>query len=219
MAKFFGVLASITILYIIGLLFAFIFGDGKISNNISPYVFAILITLPALFFSYLVNSKLDVVKNDKGKVHWFMITVVGLCIIIGFMYITWINEAIWWGLKKLPNYEKVRSLYPGTFAPAIKTICLVGPFVCIFYLIDYLTMILREEDYSKGIAGFCGLNVSKPIDNVGPFSCETVICRDPKTAEEVVVPEKKRMEATLVQGATGTGKTATVLLPMSARDI
>ncbi len=219
MAKFFGTVSAVSILYIIGLLFAFMFSDGTISNTISPYVYAILIACPALFFSYLVNSKMDVVKTDKGKIHWFMITLVGLCIIIGFMLITWLNEAIWWGLKQIPNYDKVRNLYPGTFAPAIKTICLVGPFIFTFHLIDYLTMIMREEDYSKGIAGFSGLSVSKPVDNIGPFSCETVICRDPKTAEDVIVPEKKRMEATLVQGATGTGKTATVLFPMSAKDI
>jgi len=219
MAKFFGIISAVSVLYIVGLIFAFLFGDGIIGVKISPYLFAVLIACPALFFSYLVNSKLDIVKTDKGKVHWFMITLVGMATIVGFMAITWLNEAIWWGLKQIPNYEKVRNLYPGVFAPAIKTICLVGPFVCIFRLIDYLTMILREEDYTKGIAGFCGLNVAKPVDNVGPFSCETVICRNPNTAEEIVVPEKKRMEATLVQGATGTGKTATVLFPMSARDI
>ena len=219
MTKFFGIISAASILYIIGLLFAFIFGDGIIGAPISPYIYAVLIACPALFFSYLVNTKFDIVKTDKGKIHWFMITLVGLAIIVAFMAITWINETIWWVLKLIPNYEKVRSLYPGVFAPAIKTICLVGPFVCIFKMIDYLTMILREEDYSKGIAGFCGLNVSSSSGSIGPFSCETVICRDPKTAEEVVVPEKKRMEATLVQGATGTGKTATVLFPMSARDI
>jgi len=219
MAKFLGTIFAVSVLYILGLLFAFIFGDGIISIPISPYIFAILIAIPAFFFSYLVNSKLDAVKTDKGKTHWFMITLVGMAIIVVFMVMTWINEALWWALKLTPNYDKVRSLYPGVFAPAVKTICLVIPFICIFHLIDYLTMILREEDYTKGIAGFCGLNVAKPVDNVGPFSCETVICRNPQTAEEVVVPEKKRMEATLVQGATGTGKTATVLFPMSARDI
>ena len=219
MAKFFGVLSAVTILYIIGLSFAFIFGDGIIANGISPYVYALLISFPALFFAYLVNSKLDIVKNDKGKIHWFMITVIGISIIVGFMLVTWINELLWWALKHIPNYEKVRNVYPGVFAPAIKTICLVGPFIAVFYLIDYLTMILREEDYTKGIAGFSGLSVGKSPDAAGPFSCETVICRNPNTAEDVVVPEKKRMEATLVQGATGTGKTATVLLPMSARDI
>jgi len=219
MAKLLGTISAISILYIIGLIFAFLFGDGTLSVNISPYMFAVLITLPALFFSYLVNSKLDIVKTDKGKVRWFMITLIGIAIIIFLMIITWINEGIWWALKLLPNYNKVVSLYPGVFSPALKTICLVIPFVYIFKLIDYLTMILSEDDYTKGIAGFCGLNVSKPVDNVGPFSCETVICRDPKTAAEIVVPEKKRMEATLVQGATGTGKTATVLFPMSARDI
>lgn len=219
MAKFLGILFAVSTLYILGLLFAFIFSDGIIGAPISPYIYAVLIAIPAFFFSYLVNSKLDAVKTDKGKVHWFMITLVGMSLIIGFMVITWINESIWWGIKQIPNYEKVRSEYPGVFAPAIKTICLVIPFIYIFKLIDYLTMILREEDYTKGIAGFCGLNVAKPVDNVGPFSCETVICRNPQTAEEIVVPEKKRMEATLVQGATGTGKTATVLFPMSARDI
>ena len=219
MAKFLGTIFAVSVFYIVGLLFAFIFGDGMIGAPISPYIYAVLIAIPAFFFSYLVNSKLNVVKTDKGKVQWFMITIVGIFLIVGFMFITWLNETIWWGIKKIPNYEKVRTEYPGVFAPAIKTICLALPFIYIFKLIDYLTMILREEDYTKGIAGFCGLNVTKPVDNIGPFSCETVICRNPQTAEEVVVPEKKRMEATLVQGATGTGKTATVLFPMSARDI
>ena len=219
MAKFFGIISAVSVFYIIGLIFAFLFGDGIISEPISPYIFAVLIGCPALFFSYLVNTKFDIVKTDKGKIRWFMITLIGLALIVGFMVITWINESIWSALKLLPNYDKVRSTYPGVFSPAIKTICLVIPFVFIFKLIDYLTMILREEDYTKGIAGFCGLAVSSSSGNTGPFACDTVICRNPSTAEEVVVPEKKRMEATLVQGATGTGKTATVLLPMSARDV
>ena len=121
MAKFLGILFAVSVLYIIGLLFAFIFGDGIISAPISPYIFAILIAIAALFFSYLVNSKLDAVKTDKGKVHWFMITLVGMAIIVGFMIVTWINESLWWAIKQIPNYDKVRSLYPGVFSPAVKT--------------------------------------------------------------------------------------------------
>ena len=51
------------------------------------------------------------------------------------------------------------------------------------------------------------------------FTCETIICNEKDSAIPIVVPEKKRYEGTLVQGATGTGKTATVLLPMSALDL
>jgi len=49
--------------------------------------------------------------------------------------------------------------------------------------------------------------------------CDNIICIDVDTTKPVVVVEKKRMESTLVQGATGTGKTAMMLLPMSARDL
>ncbi|MDD2627448.1 MAG: type IV secretory system conjugative DNA transfer family protein [Clostridia bacterium] len=219
MAKFFGVISLGIILFILGLYTSFIFGDGTTSNVISPYLYTIFIACPALGYSYLVNSKMNIVKNDKGKIKWFMITVVSTFIIIGSMLIGWLNETLWWLLKMLPNYEAVRSAYPQVFAPAIKTICLVGPFINIFTLIDYLTMIPSEEEYTKGISGFPGLSVGSSGGMSGPFSCETVICTNPNTAEPVIVPEKKRMEATLVQGATGTGKTAMMLFPMSARDI
>ena len=219
MAKLFGFLMFATVLFIIGLFLAFLVGDGRSSNLASPLVFAVLLCFPPLFFSYLVNSKMKAVKDDNGKVKWFMISFICLGIITLCMYINWLNDTIWWALHKIPNYDAVKKAYPQVFAPALKTICLVGPFVFIFYIIDFLTLILREEDYIKGIAGFCGLSIGSSKNDTGPFSCENIICRDPHTAAPVIVPEKKRMEATLVQGATGTGKTAAVLLPMSARDV
>lgn len=80
-------------------------------------------------------------------------------------------------------------------------------------------MIYRDEDYYKAIAAFEGITVKKGTKQTGPFTCETVICTQKGTNLPVIVPEKKRYEATLIQGATGTGKTATVLLPMSAFDL
>ena len=86
-------------------------------------------------------------------------------------------------------------------------------------MVDYILAIFRDEDLSKGIAGFCGLSTKSNAKDTGVYSCSTVICKAKGSAIPVVVPEKKRFEATLVQGATGTGKTATVLLPMSALDL
>ncbi len=51
------------------------------------------------------------------------------------------------------------------------------------------------------------------------FQCNAPICVDDKTGKVVYIPEKKRFEATFVQGATGTGKTSTMVEPMCANDI
>ena len=192
----------------------FLVGDARIENNTSPYLYSIFLLIPPLAFSFFVNSGIP--KNDKQKIKTYIITFVLFGIILCGMFCTWINQAFWWILQKIPNYETVKLYFPELFAPAIKTTCFAAPFIAIFSIIDYFLLILRDEDLPKSIAGFVGISSSK--DN-GMFTCETVICNEKDSAVPIIVPEKKRYEGTLVQGATGTGKTATVLLPMSALDL
>lgn len=187
------------------------------ANNISPYLYTLFIITPALAFSFYVNSGIP--KNDNARINMYIATCTMLAIILGGMSCTWINNVAWWILRKLPNFSLVKATYPELFAPAIKTICLAVPFVSVFKIIDYFLLIFRDEDLPKAIAGFSGISVVKKSKEGGAFTCETVICRADGSSVPVVVPEKKRYEATLVQGATGTGKTATVLLPMSALDL
>ena len=185
-------------------------------NNTSPYEFALFLCIPVIAYSYFVNSGIP--KGDHDKIMSFIVTVSLLAIIAGYLIVTWINNTLWYLFEQIPSYNKVLATYPELFAPAVKTLCFLIPFIGIFKLIDYFLMILRDDDLSKSIAGFSGIN-AVASDDTGSFSCETVICTEKKTSLPVVVPEKKRYEATLVQGATGTGKTATVLLPMSALDL
>ena len=91
----------------------------------------------------------------------YIITCTMVAIILGGMSCTWLSNAIWWLLKKLPKYELVYSTYPELFTPAIKTTCLAIPFVTIFKIIDYFLLIFRDEDLPKSIAGFTGLTLSK----------------------------------------------------------
>jgi hypothetical protein len=149
----------------------------------------------------------------------FIITCSVIGLFASNMIITWVNVSIWWLITKLPNYAMVYKTYPELFAPAIKTLSFIIPFIAIFRVVDYFFLIYRDEDLPKAIAGFNGLSTKTTIKDTGVFSCSTVICRQKGSNALVVVPEKKRYEATLVQGATGTGKTATVLLPMSALDL
>ncbi len=197
----------------------FIFGSSRILNDISPYMYSIYLILPCLAYSFFMNSGLG--KNDNIKINVFMVTCCLLGIIATSMLSTWLSNIFWYLMEKLPGYSEVMRLYPELFAPAIKTICLSIPFIGIFKVIDFFVMIYREEDYYKSIPAFPGLSLSASSSNndTGPFTCENVICTAKGSSLPVIVPEKKRYEATLIQGATGTGKTATILLPMSAFDL
>ncbi len=205
------------VLLSLGRLLAFLVGDAIVANNISPYLYSIFFMIPPLAYCFYVNSGIP--KNDNTKINFYIITCVMLAIIMGSMACTYINNAAWWVLKQIPNYELVKSTYPEFFPPAIKTLCFAVPFVTIFKILDYFLIIFRDEDLPKAIAGFSGLSLVKKTKENGTFTCETIICKAEGSSVPVVVPEKKRYEATLVQGATGTGKTATVLLPMSALDL
>ena len=210
-------LSGILALYSISIVLGFTIGNIKLLDKISPYFYAIFLTIPALAFSYYVNSGIP--KNDDTKVKMYIITTTLLGIILGGMTCTWLNIVVWWILEQLPNYDKVLQNYTELFKPAIRTLCLAVPFVASFRIVDYFLLILRDDDIPKAIAGFVGLSLTKQTKENGAFSCETIICKQKGTNLPVIVPESKRYEATLVQGATGTGKTATILLPMAALDI
>lgn len=205
------------VLYSIARMLGFAFGNIKIANNIPPYLYAIFFIFPVLAYSFLVNSK--IIKSDLNKAKAYMFSLTLLGIIVGGMAITYLNNVLFWLLEKLPNYSLVLNNYGNLFPPAIKTACFVIPFLGFFKAIDYFLFILRDEDEFKSIAAFAGLTLIKKESGNGPYTCSVEICKNQETSLPVIVPEKKRYEATLVQGATGTGKTARVLLPMSAYDL
>jgi len=213
---FYGITTFI-VLISVGRMLGFLIGDSKIANNISPYLYSVWLFMPVIAFSYYVNA--GIAKNDGNKLNTYMVTFVMFCTLLGSMIATWINAAIWYLIEKIPNYALVYKTYPELFSPALKTLSFVIPFIAIFKIIEYFLLIFRDEYLPKAIAGYAGLSTTSNAKDTGVFSCSTVICRGKGTAVPVVVPEKKRYEATLVQGATGTGKTATVLLPMSALDL
>lgn len=190
--------------------------DWVTIDSLLPYMTSIIYIIPALAFSFFVNS--GIAKNDDHKIKMFIFTCVLLVLPILYSVSTTVNFVSWKILEHLPNYEKVLKTYPTLIAPAIKALCLFIPFVSITYILDYFLSIYNSEDLTKSIAGYVGLTINgkKKSD---AFDCNTVIGSAKGTSVPIVVPEKKRYEATLVQGATGTGKTATVLLPMSALDI
>lgn len=191
--------------------------QGSLFERLLPYIASVLFFVPALAFSFFVNSGIP--RNDDEKIKMFMVTYVLLAIVVMFASSYAINWLFWTIVESIPKYKEKAFLLAEYIVPAVKILCLVLPFRFTFKIVDYLLGIYDSEDYTKSIAGFAGLTISGNKKKDGTFSCDTVIGKAKGTAVPIVVTEKKRYEATLVQGATGTGKTATVLLPMSALDL
>lgn len=190
--------------------------DWVSTDSLLPYGVSILFLLPVLAFSFFVNSGIP--KSDNEKINMFIFTCVLLALPVIYSVACAINWIIWQVLPNVPRYDRVLQTYPQLLKPAIKSLCLFFPFISITYILDYFLSIYNSEDLTKSIAGYVGLTVASKKKS-SAFDCNTVIGTAKGTSIPVVVPEKKRYEATLVQGATGTGKTATVLLPMSALDL
>ena len=191
--------------------------DWVTIDSLIPYGVALIYIMPVLAFSYFSNSGL--VKNDDHKIKMFIFTCVLLAIPVMHSIATGINWIFWNVVERLPNYQALLSTYPQLLAPAVRALCLVIPFISITYILDYFFSIYNDEDMTKAIAGYVGLTARSGGKKNSGFDCDTVIGKAKGSSVPIVVPEKKRYEATLVQGATGTGKTATVLLPMSALDL
>ena len=218
MALFFGGLTILVILFVLVQYTTFIFGNGELKYDVSPYAYAVFLTFPCISYSYAVNTKLIVGRPKRIK--WFQLTVSAFYIIVTSFFVSCLNGALWWIVDLIPNYKEVLKEFPELFGQSFKTICFAIPFAYLFSLIDYCLFILRDEHLTDAVGKFCGMTVAKKKDkSIELFDCDAIICKDINTEKPIKVPEKKRMEATLVQGATGTGKTAMVLLPMSARDI
>ncbi|MEG2275080.1 MAG: TraM recognition domain-containing protein [Clostridia bacterium] len=214
---FFYAISAIFIITRLGAAANILLGDPELKNLVSPFIYALALAAPCVGFCYFVNS--GMVKLDTQKVSMFLVTYVMFFMTLCAFAIEAMNEWGWRLLKSFDAYGAVRSTYPQYFDQAFKALVILVPIVGFFIIVDWIMGMLRDDDRLKGIKGFNGLTFSFETKDSGPFTCEVMICRDKDTSIPVIIPEKKRFEATFVQGATGSGKTATVLLPMSAMDL
>ncbi len=216
-AIFFYVLSAIFILTRIGAMFNLLLGDPEIKSVVHPFFFALGFAAPCMAFCYAVNS--GMAKIDTDKIKMFLLSYIMFVVTLCSFVIQITNQWGWKLLRLMPHFGEVRSTFPQYFDQAFKSFVIIIPIVGTFLVIDWIIGLLRDDDVLKGIKGFNGMTFTFESKDTGPFTCEVVICRDIDTSIPIIIPEKKRFEATFVQGATGSGKTATVLLPMSAMDL
>ena len=223
--SFFGYLFSIlTILFTCDRLFELVsvLFTGQFVSYWSPFMYTFVLFILVAGYSILCASPFC--KTITQPVTYYVYYVVAFRIICTVMVAQWINEVSWFALMHLSNFKYIAINMPEIIIPALKSVTLVYPLLSlkqgIFYHIE--EVMDCDQDWIDSFEDFKGFKLvpSKSlIKTPDVFMCNAHICIDDQTGKPAIIPEKKRYEAVLVEGATGTGKTATIVEPMCAMDL
>lgn len=202
--------------------FVRVFITGEFSVYWSPIGYTLALFTCIAGYSIMCASPMCVTLTHPMKFFVFF----SLCfygIFLG-MLAQWSNELIWFCLMNLSNFKYIAVNMPEIISPAVAGLSVILPLSTVRGRWKYYigNVVDGDDDWIESFEDFKGfkLEFKKKKDTVPEaFQCNAPICVDDKTGKVISIPEKKRFEATLVEGATGTGKTSTIVEPMCANDI
>lgn len=184
-----------------------------------PIVYALAFLCPLVAFMYGCSSK-QIAKTPGHKIKLILMCGFSFYIMVVSMLIQYVNKLIWMVLVKVPSFTYVIENMPEVIMPAVRYGSLLLPIFTIPIMVKwYVNNIKHDPLYTTAIEDYPGKISSKDYLPTGPYTCEVELCIDEKSSKPMKTPEKRRYESTLIQGATGTGKTATMIEPMCACDI
>ena len=223
--EFFAYIFSIICVYLaVDRLFEFVhvFLTGEFVNYWSMWMYILAIACPVIGFQLLCGSP----KNNTltAPMHFFVFYSLCLYVIVISMISQWSNEVIWFLLMQLRNFRYIAINLPETITPAVGCLSVLGAVSTFRTVWGYYigNVVDGDSEWIESFEEWPGYKLkSKKAskDTPAAFLCDAPICVDDKLGELIYIPEKKRFEAVLVEGATGTGKTATIVEPMCANDI
>ena len=92
--------------------------QGSLFERLLPYIASVLFFVPALAFSFFVNSGIP--KNDDEKIKMFMVTYVLLAIVVMFASSYAINWLFWTVVESIPKYKDNLYVLGEYIVPAVK---------------------------------------------------------------------------------------------------
>ncbi len=195
---------------------------GQCVSYWSPikYTLALFVTVCAYCF-YCSSTMCNTITLPMKAYVKYSVLFRTICIV---MAAQWVNEFLWIALMHFGNFKGIATIFPETVSSAIRAASLLLPFLSIRGTIDYYVndVMDADQDWIDSFEDFKGfkLQTAKSMKKIpSTFMCDAHICLDDQTGKPAVIPEKKRFEATFVQGATGTGKTSMIVEPMCAMDL
>ena len=197
---------------------------GQLVDYWTPIQYSLVYISLVLGYAITCGSPLNTTLTHPMK--FFIYYSICGYIITFAMASQWINEILWFVCSHFSNFKYIAANLPDLIGPAFGSISLIIPASTIRSMVDYYigNVIDGDIDWIESFEDYKGLKLesskSKKASTIpAAFKCDARICLDDQTGKPAVIPEKVRFEATFVEGATGTGKTATIVEPMCAGDI
>ena len=195
---------------------------GQFVNYWSPlmYTFALFV----ITSGYSIICASPFCKTILQPIKYYIYYSIAFRIVCGVMVAQWVNEFSWYLLMGFSNFKYIATNMPELINPAITSLTFLFPLfllkTSIFYYIN--DVMDADQDWIDSFEDYKGFKlVPEKSTRKTPsvYMCNAQICLDDKTGKPAIIPEKKRFEAVFVEGATGTGKTATIVEPMCAMDL
>ena len=171
-------------------------------------------------FAYHFSSSSKFVTEDRKKLSFLYLHMIGLYIIGTSMAIQWSNVLMWSAFFSVPNYSEIITNFRELIRPAFSAIAWYLPLTTFYKLFLHIyTDINDTKDIRDSIFDYGGIDLSDKSKGWGPYTCEMFLCKDGETGKGIKIPEDRRYESTLVVGVSGAGKTSMIFEPMIARDL
>lgn len=199
-----------------------VFFTGQFSFYWSPigYLFALLCP----FIGYVTLCGSPKCKTLRDPMHYFVFYSLLMYAIVLGMIAQWTNEITWYVLMRSTGFKNIIEHLPDIIIPAVGGISILPTFLTFKTMFNYYigNIVDGDEYWIESFEEFKGVKLETASSKKTlprAYFCDAPICLDEKTGKITMIPEKLRFEATMIEGATGTGKTATVVEPMCANDI
>ena len=190
----------------------------------TAYEYTLALLLPLAGFAYFCSSKYA--ANTANKMKMYVVTYILIAVLYFVLFAQIGNALIWFILDVIgisgAALEYARNNIIGfedKLYVAVRTFTLYVPLSIIPPTLPIVVQLFDNEhpvNKLKSLSIIPSASSSKPMTVP---KCDVKICSDFNDNSPIIITEERRMETVLVQGATGTGKTSTCLLPMCASDL
>jgi len=185
----------------------------------SSFEYTLAMLVPLAGYAFFCSSSYS--KNRTKKIRMFSVTMILVTLIACFMLAEWSNSFICYiiSLAGEARVQQAWDMVPDKMISAIRAGTIYLPVIAFGLTTGLISLAVNGPDSADQLINLKIIDFKPNAMPTGKYTCEVTVCRDSSSGAWITIPENRRMEATLIQGATGTGKTSMLLLPMCASDL